>query len=149
MKMKSLLYCRSILMMFVSVCLSQSPLDIQGSWVTYDDKDGRATSVVALTAIHDTLFGIIDSLIVAPNKNPNPLCIHCQGDKKNMPILKMQILSNMRPKGKEWSGGKILDPKNGKFYRCIIRMKNSDTIVVRGYIGCSIIGRSQEWKRFK
>ncbi len=139
----------SIVLLFVSISSSQSPLDIQGSWVTYDDKDGKAASVVTLTVVHDTLLGVIDSLILDPGEDTNPLCTRCKGDKKDMPVLKMQILSNMRSNGSEWSGGRILDPDNGKSYRCIIRMKSNDLIVVRGYIGFSLIGRSQEWKRLK
>jgi uncharacterized protein (DUF2147 family) len=148
-KMKQLVCLSSIVLLFMSMSFSESPQVIEGAWVTYDDNDGKATSVVRLKVVSDTLIGIIDSLILDPNADPNPLCSLCQGDKKYKPMLKMQIVSNMKLHNNEWSGGKILDPKNGKSYRCIIYLKTKDVLVVRGYIGVSLIGRSQEWKRLK
>jgi uncharacterized protein (DUF2147 family) len=55
----------------------------------------------------------------------------------------------MRGKGAEWKGGWILDPNNGKTYRCSIKMTGEDEITVRGFIGISLIGRSETWKRLK
>jgi uncharacterized protein (DUF2147 family) len=147
--MKQFVSLSSIVLLLMSMPFSQFPQAIEGAWVTFDDHDGKATSVVRLKIERDTLVGIIDSLILDPEENQNPLCSLCRGDKKEKPILNMQIVSNMRRSANEWSGGKILDPKNGKSYRCSIYMKTNDILVVRGYIGVSLIGRSQEWKRLK
>jgi uncharacterized protein (DUF2147 family) len=60
----------------------------------------------------------------------------------------MEILRHMRPDGDEWSGGEILDPESGKTYRA--RMKLIDggrRLVIRGYIGLPLFGRSQTWVR--
>jgi uncharacterized protein (DUF2147 family) len=46
-----------------------------------------------------------------------------------------------------WDDGKIYDPKNGSTYDCTITMINNNTIEVRGYIGISIIGRTDTWTR--
>jgi hypothetical protein len=44
----------------------------------------------------------------------------------------------------------ITDPRNGKTYRCIIKiLDNGAKLEVRGYIGFSLIGRSQYWYRIK
>ncbi|MFT4568106.1 MAG: hypothetical protein ACI9FN_003075, partial [Saprospiraceae bacterium] len=45
------------------------------------------------------------------------LCENCSGDKYNKPIVGLQIISGMTKKGANWSGGKVLDPKNGKTYK--------------------------------
>ncbi len=47
----------------------------------------------------------------------------------------------------EWVDGTIYDPKNGKTYSCNLTMKGKDKIEVRGYIGVSLMGRSQMWSR--
>jgi uncharacterized protein (DUF2147 family) len=48
----------------------------------------------------------------------------------------------------EWSDGEILDPKNGKTYRCDIQLTdNGEKLNVRGYIGITLFGRSQTWER--
>lgn len=46
-----------------------------------------------------------------------------------------------------WEGGKIYDPKKGSTYSCTIRMKDENTLEVRGFIGISLIGRTDVWTR--
>jgi len=46
-----------------------------------------------------------------------------------------------------WDNGSIYDPKNGSTYSCTIKMSNANTIEVRGYIGISLIGRTDTWTR--
>jgi uncharacterized protein (DUF2147 family) len=60
----------------------------------------------------------------------------------------MEILRHMRPDGDEWSGGEILDPETGKTYRAKMRLEDGGRkLIVRGYIGFSLFGRSQTWLR--
>jgi uncharacterized protein (DUF2147 family) len=60
----------------------------------------------------------------------------------------MEILRRMRPQGDEWSGGEILDPETGKTYRAKMRLLDGGRkLIVRGYIGFSLFGRSQTWLR--
>ena len=49
----------------------------------------------------------------------------------------------------EWENGHIYDPKNGKEYKCVISMKDNNTLNVRGYVGITLIGRTDVWKRSK
>ena len=55
----------------------------------------------------------------------------------------------MKKSGNSYEGGKITDPKNGSSYNCKITMEGKDKIVVRGFIGISLFGRSQNWIRHK
>jgi uncharacterized protein (DUF2147 family) len=48
---------------------------------------------------------------------------------------------------KVWEDGKIYDPKTGNTYNCTIKMKNDNILEVRGYIGISLIGRTDTWTR--
>ena len=49
--------------------------------------------------------------------------------------------------GNRWGRGTIYDPNNGKTYKCTITMKSEDTIKVRGFIGISLLGRTETWPR--
>ena len=51
----------------------------------------------------------------------------------------------------EWEDGEIYDPENGKLYSCEISMDEEDEtkLNVRGYIGISLIGRTDVWVRAK
>ncbi len=46
-----------------------------------------------------------------------------------------------------WEEGNIYDPKNGSTYSCTIKMLNNNTLEVRGYIGVSLIGRTDTWTK--
>jgi len=48
----------------------------------------------------------------------------------------------------EWTGGEILDPVSGKTYRAKLKLiDHGEKLVVRGYLGFSMFGRSQTWIR--
>jgi uncharacterized protein (DUF2147 family) len=49
--------------------------------------------------------------------------------------------------GDEYVDGQILDPDNGKVYRCKVRLAGGKKLSVRGYIGVPMLGRSQTWVR--
>jgi uncharacterized protein (DUF2147 family) len=60
----------------------------------------------------------------------------------------MTIMWGMKKNGDEWSGGQILDPKNGKVYGCRMHLTdNGQKLEVRGFIGFSLLGRTQVWDR--
>jgi len=59
----------------------------------------------------------------------------------------MVIVEGLTFEDDNWQDGKILDPNNGKYYKCYIEIIDKNTINVRGYIGISFFGRSQIWKR--
>ncbi|MEA3426061.1 MAG: DUF2147 domain-containing protein [Bacteroidota bacterium] len=74
------------------------------------------------------------------NNNPDPAL-------RNKPLLGLVILKNFRYDDGEWSGGLIYDPKNGKEYKSYIKLKDPQTLSLRGYIGISLLGRTELWKR--
>ena len=60
----------------------------------------------------------------------------------------MTILSELRRVGDEYTGGQILDPDNGKLYRCTMRLFDGGSrLNIRGYIGIQLLGRTQVWLR--
>jgi uncharacterized protein (DUF2147 family) len=66
------------------------------------------------------------------------------------PLLGYKILKDFEYTGKKtWENGTIYDPENGSTYSCTIKLTDKNTIDVRGYIGVSMIGRTDTWKRLK
>ena len=62
----------------------------------------------------------------------------------------MTILWGLTAAGSVWKGGEILDPDNGKTYRCKMTLSDDGKeLNVRGYIGISLIGRTQTWHRLE
>lgn len=68
--------------------------------------------------------------------------------KRSTPLLGYNNLLGFSYKGKsEYDGGTIYDPENGNVYNCNISLKDDNTLEVRGYIGVSLFGRTDTWKR--
>ncbi len=119
-----------------------------GKWRTIDDKSGKAKSIVAISEEDGKLVGKIEQLLDPKPDDPEPKCKKCEGDRKDQPILGMQILWGMKKEGKDWGGGRILDPDNGKVYRCNLSLADEGKkLNVRGFIGIALIGRTQTWER--
>lgn len=119
-----------------------------GRWKTIDDKTQKPKSVIEISPAGEGLSGKIVELI-NPSKE-NPVCEKCKGDKKDKPVKGLEILSGFKPSkdGQEWTGGEVLDPENGKTYKCRLRLKDAGkSLEVRGYVGISMFGRSQTWSR--
>lgn len=140
-----------LLTVFLLTTLSLHANDIAGTWMTIDDETGKARSYITIWVENGVAYGKIDKIIaIKPGENTNPLCTECKGDDYNKPVVGMTILRNLRQDGDEWKGGTIMDPNNGKTYKCKIKAENGGQILkVRGYIGFSLLGRTQVWKRAK
>ena len=118
---------------------------IEGVWITQDDETGKKKSEVLLYKNEGKLYGKILNLLLDEDKGK--LCVNCKGENKNLAIEGMVIVEGLELNGKTWEEGTILDPKSGKTYSCYITFENDNTLKVRGYIGFSLLGRTQKWIR--
>ncbi|WP_028007206.1 DUF2147 domain-containing protein [Solimonas flava] len=128
-----------------AVCAAE-PASPVGVWKTIDDETGQAKSLVEIREQNGQLHGRIVKLF-NPSK-PNPGCDRCEGDKHGAPITGLEILWGLKKKGDEWTGGKVLDPQNGKVYDAKLALaEQGRKLNLRGFIGFSLLGRSQTWLR--
>jgi len=119
-----------------------------GRWRTVDDATGRPKSVVLIWEENGKLYGRVQELVDPDPNDPNPTCDDCEGDQKGQPVVGLRILWDLQKDGDGWSGGTILDPKNGKTYKCLLSVEDGGTkLKVRGFIGLSLLGRTQYWLR--
>ena len=119
-----------------------------GLWTTIDDTSGHPRALVEISEKNGTLSGRIVSLFVEPGEDPDPHCEKCTDARRDQRVIGMQILSGLQRRGDAWSGGEILDPESGSVYRATIRPSaDGQRLDVRGYIGISLIGRTQVWRR--
>ncbi|SDH65831.1 hypothetical protein SAMN05421846_101454 [Chryseobacterium taeanense] len=116
---------------------------IEGKWKTIDDETKQAKSIVEIYKKGDQYYGKVSQLLIKP---ANPNCVDCKDDRKNKPILGMEIIRGLKKDGDEFTGGTITDPKTGKTYKCTIK-KDGDNLNVRGYLGFSLLGRTQTWHK--
>lgn len=137
-------YLLLLIVLFPSLLSAQSVL---GRWKTIDDETGKPISVVEIFESHGKLYGKIVEIFNPKSKNKK--CEVCPGDDKGRPLLGLVVIKGLVKDGNEYTGGKILDPKHGKLYKCYIALENADKLKVRGYLGLSLLGRTQYWHRVK
>lgn len=138
MKMKKIIF--SLVAIFFSVL---SYAQIEGKWKTIDDETGKPKSIVEIYKKSDgKYYGKVIQLLIKP---ADPNCSGCKDDRKDKPILGMEVIRGLSKDGSEFTKGTITDPKNGKTYKCTIKKEGEDKLNVRGYIGFSALGRSQTW----
>lgn len=124
-----------------------------GKWKTIDDATHQAKSIVEITDQDGQLEGKILELL---NRTPDdiardgehPVCARCTDARKGQPLVGMVIMTGVTQDGDTWDGGRILDPKNGKTYKVSLKVTNGgQNLEVHGYIGFSLLGRTQTWER--
>jgi hypothetical protein len=132
------------------LCTSACAVELTGLWRHQDDEDGQSSALIRISALADGSFeGVIERYFPAAGATSNPLCERCPGELRNRPIVGMKILSALRRKGARlFDDGEILDPEDGKTYRCRMEIApDARTLDVTGYIGISLLGRTERWTR--
>lgn len=138
---------KALFLLLFSLSLIVNAQSIFGKWNSFDEETNKIESVIEVYEKDGKAYAKIIEITDPERKNAT--CIKCKGKRKDQPILGMDILTGLKKDDDEWSGGKILDPKNGKEYKCYIKLLDKNTLKLRGYIGISLIGRTAKWKRVK
>ncbi len=137
----------TILIFLLIISSSISAQTIFGKWENRDEETNKVDSVIEVYEKGGKAFAKI--IEITDKNRQDVLCTECSGKRKDTPILGMNILTGLEKDGDEWSGGKILDPKNGKEYKCYIQLDSSNKLKVRGYLGFAAFGRTSYWYRKK
>jgi uncharacterized protein (DUF2147 family) len=120
-----------------------------GRWVTYSDKTHKPTGIIEIKLDHGALKGIILQQLNRPASLPPAICRKCEGPLKDTPVVGMTIMWGLKSDGGAvWDDGSILDPNTGDVYSARIELEEGgQKLLVRGYLGISLLGRTQEWIR--
>ena len=125
---------------------AQTPDPAVGVWKTIDDKTNQPASLIKIEQVNGVLEGTIIKTFPKPNETPLVYCNLCKDDRKDKPIVGMKIMTDLKQdQPGVWSGGKILDPKDGEIYKVKITTEDGKKMDVRGYIGVPLLGRTQVW----
>jgi uncharacterized protein (DUF2147 family) len=139
------MYKFCLLLLFVFFSINVNSQSILGKWKTIDDETGEAKSVVEVFSKSGKIYAKVVEVLDLVHKNS--LCQKCAGEDKNQPILGLIIIKGLSKDGSEYNSGEILEPKSGKLYKCVLSLESKDKLKVRGYIGFSLLGRTQYWHR--
>lgn len=125
--------------------------DLSGLWQTTDDHTGKPRSLVRISESAGQYHAIVEKGLL-PTDTGDAVCEKCTDERKGQKIIGMTIARYLKSgnKASVYENGEILDPENGKTYQCKMTLSpDGNLLEVRGFIGISLIGRSQTWKRME
>lgn len=128
-------------------CISINAQTIFGKWNSTNDDTGEVDSVIEVYKKNGKAYAKV--IEIKDANRQNAVCNLCEGSNKNKPILGLNILTGLQQDDDEWSGGTILDPRNGKTYKCYIQLVAPNKLKLRGYLGVSLFGKTAYWTRAK
>lgn len=137
---------------FISAILALMPFaasfaqDVVGKWKL---EDGSA--IVEVYKIGDVYNGKIVWLEKPTEDDGSPAVDSNNPDAglRSRQLIGLNMLSGLKDTGKDYSGGKIYDPGNGKTYNCSMKVEG-DVLKVRGSLDKrGLVGRTMDWFRVK
>ena len=141
---------RNIIFLFVLLSstqvVAQSKDLIIGQWL-----NATGEAHIQIFSSGNKYFGKLVWLKEPLNENGVPKVDrhNSEPELRRRSLLGLIILQDFVFNKSAWEGGKIYDPKTGKTYDCRISLKDQNTLNVRGFVGVSILGRTENWTRLK
>lgn len=135
---------KKILFAFSAMLLSSlSYAQIEGKWKTIDDETGKPKSIVEVFKKTDgKYYGKINQLLIKPESNT---CNKCKDDRKNKPLLGMEVIRGLAKDGNSFTGGTITNPKDGKSYKTEV-VREGNTLKVKAIV-LGIAVKTQTWHK--
>ena len=124
------------------------PPTIEGVWQQIDNGTGYVGGLISFKEKAGLWDGYIVKMYPKPGDPVDPVCSGCTDDRKDQPVLGLRLIQNAKRDGLKYAGGTILDPRNGSQYSVQLTLSpDNQTLTVRGYVGLTLFGQSQTWKR--
>lgn len=142
--MKKTIFILFAFVLFIGKSFAQD--EIVGVWYN-TEKTGK----VEIYKAGEKFFGKIIWLKEPLDENtgePKTDINNPESSEHNNPIIGLAVLKNFEYKGGDvWEDGSIYDPENGKTYSCKMTLRDAEHLDVRGFIGFSLLGRTENWTR--
>lgn len=138
-----------ILLLLSGVVAAGTEFKPDGKWIQYDDATKKPHSIIQIYQQDGVYFGKILETFALNGKPPRKVCDLCKGEMHNAPIIGLVIMNNFKQlQANNWGDGTIVDPSSGNVYSCKFSLSADGKIMkVRGFIGVSLLGRTQYWVR--
>jgi uncharacterized protein (DUF2147 family) len=129
-----------------SVTISAMATELEGLWLSHDD-NGKPTGYITIIEENGVYKGVIEKGLESDKEEK--FCTACQDERKGKRLIGMTMLKGVVDKGHgSFQGTEILDPFSGNTYRVKLKLKDAGQVLeVRGYLGVSLFGRTQVWRR--
>jgi uncharacterized protein (DUF2147 family) len=141
---RTLLLSLTIALAAPSLTRATTNLSPVGLWRTMQDQAGAPGGLIRIYRQDDRYFGRIEQTSPGDTRT----CSRCTDERKDKPFVGLVIIRNLVAVGDGYEDGDILDPESGRSYHCTLHLENGGrSLIVRGYVGLSLLGRSVVWHR--
>lgn len=128
--------------------LAAEPPGIIGRWVALEPDLRTKRALIVITRDGNQVVGTISQLFDQAEDDPDPVCQRCEGVNRNRKIIGLPILFLSLEDREGQYRGTILDPEDGRTYRCVATPDiTGNELTIKGYIGMPIFGRTETWVR--
>lgn len=119
-----------------------------GLWAPIDGATGKPLGLIAIYRAHGLYYGRIEPVTAHPDRTAR--CTECTGNRHNQPMIGLVLMRHLHYHNGRYVDGDILDPHTGRVYGCELRLIDGGRkLVMRGYLGIPLLGRSQVWQRMQ
>jgi uncharacterized protein (DUF2147 family) len=122
-----------------------------GLWQSTDPDTKQPTGWFFISNDNGVYNGTLVKMFLDPGQDPNVVCDKCKDDRHDQPWLGLQIIRGMKPdhdNKNKYVDGTILDPRDGDVYGAMMTLSpDGKTLIIRGYLGISLLGRNEYWTR--
>ncbi len=147
--MKNILFLAASILISHTIFAQKNADQILGTWLT-GSGNARVEIYKNANNFQGKIVWLSEPIDPATNK-PKTDTKHPNSNLHSRPLMGLINLwgFSYNDNAGNWEKGHIYDPKTGKEYKCTITAKDKNTLNVRGFIGFSMIGRTDVWTRVK
>jgi uncharacterized protein (DUF2147 family) len=147
MRARYMVAAAALLSLVASHALGAEPT-AAGLWQAIDQETGQPTGWFQIRE-HDGIYdGTIVKMYLKPGQSMSVVCDRCIDDRHDKPWLGLDIIRGMKRDGLHYEDGTILDPRYGQVYSAMMNLApDGQSLIVRGYLGISLLGQNQYWTR--
>ena len=143
---------KKMIMMMLFMAVSVSVLAQNGDAIIGKWLNATGEGQIHIYKKGDRYFGKLGWIKFPNDENGKPKTDHKNPDPalQSRPELNLELLKDFTYDGSTYVDGTIYDPKSGKTYKCKMTLEGNNNILkVRGYVGISLLGRTEVFTRVK
>jgi hypothetical protein len=121
---------------------------VAGLWQKTDEDTGKPVGWFLFVEHNGAFQGVFAKLFKRAGDSGDPVCSACDDERKDQPLLGLPFIRHMKRHGLKYSGGDILDPRDGNVYQAEMTVSpDGQKLTVHGFLFIPLLGKDEVWHR--